>query len=142
MATSAGAATSPSTKLPAPLTVTEQAWSAVLVIIGSLLTVGVLIWFGLSTDDGGLKSKVTTVTEPAGQTASSGQTAAGTKTTTTTDYADTIVIFALTSGASLILAGAFYGRLRELKLGALTFDVGELPPQKQQELDQQVASKV
>ena len=73
-----------------------------LVVLGSLLTVGVLIWFGLSTDDGGLKSKVTTVTEPVGQTAS------GTKTTTTTDYADTIVVFALTSGAALVLAGAFY----------------------------------
>ena len=136
MASEAGAPTSPSTKLPAPLTQAEQGWTAVLVILGAMLTVGVLIWFGLSTDDGGLKSKVTTVTEPAGQTTS------GTKTTTTTDYADTIVIFALTAGAALVLAGAFYGRLRELKLGALTLGVGELAPDKQQQLDQQVASQV
>jgi hypothetical protein len=136
MGIEAGASTSPTTKLPAPLTESEKAWSAVLVIIGFILIVGVLVWFAASTGDGKLKSKETTVTEPAGQTAT------GTKTTTTTEYADTIVIFALTAGTGFLLAGAFYGRLRELKLGALTLGLGELPPQKQQELDKHIEDAV
>lgn len=112
-ASEAGAVTSATTKLPAALTPAEQRWSGMLVALGIVLIVGVTVWFGLSTDNGGLKSKVSVVPEPVGQSA------AGTKTTTTTDYADTIVIFALTAGAAFILAGAFYGRLRELKLGGL-----------------------
>lgn len=130
-----GQLTSPTTKLPAPLTKGEKAWSAVLVAMGLVLTVGVLVWFGLSTDDGGLKSKVTTTIE-------TGTGASLRKETTQTDYADTVVIFALTSGVALMLAGAFFGRLRELKLGGLSFRVGELPPEKEKELDQAVEANV
>jgi hypothetical protein len=114
-------------KTPNKLSTTEKWWSALLVVLGSLLIIGILVWFGASTDDGGLKSKVTKVTEPSGQQA-------GNKTTETTDYADTVVIFALTVGAALVLSGAFYGRLRELKLGALTVGVGELPPDKKEKI--------
>jgi hypothetical protein len=127
--------TSATTKLPAPLTSTEKAWSAVLVILGLLLTVGVLIWFGASTAGGGLKSKVTTITE-------TGTGASASKKTEETDYADTVVIFALTSGVALMLAGAFFGRLRELKLGGLTLGVGELPAEKQKELDGKIEEKI
>jgi hypothetical protein len=134
--TTPGQQTSPSTKLPAPLTTTEKLWSALLVVLGVLLTVGVLIWFGATTEGGGLKSKVTKITEPVGQNPS------GQKVTDTTDYADTVVIFALTAGAAFILAGAFYGRLREIKLGALTLGLGELPPDKEQQLDEKIEKKV
>jgi hypothetical protein len=114
-------------KTPEKLSTAEKRWSGLLVGLGSLLIIGVLVWFGLSTGDGGLKSKTVKVREPA-------LNKPGTKTTETTDYADTVVIFALTVGAALVLGGAFYGRLRELKLGALTLGVGELPPEKQQTL--------
>ncbi len=83
-------------------------------VSGLVLVFGVLAWFALSTDGGALLSKKT-VTTKAGDT-------------TTTEYADSVVIFALTTGAGFVLAGAFFGRLRELKLGALTVGVGELPP--------------
>jgi len=132
----AGAATSTTTKLPAPLTTAKRWWSALLVVLGCVLVVGVLVWFGFSTDGGGLKSKEATTSEPVGQQAS------GMKTSKTTDYADTIVIFALTAGAAFVLSGAFYGRLRELKLGALTIGLGELAPEKQQELDDKVSTAV
>lgn len=132
----AGAATSATTKLPAALTTAEKWWAALLVALGTLLTIGVLVWFGLSTEGGGLKSKDTTVSEPVGEGAT------GTKTTTTTDYADTIVIFALTAGAAFVLAGAFYGRLRELKLGGLVLGLGELSPEKKHELDAKVDEQV
>ena len=132
----AGAATSSTTKLPAALTTSEKWRAALLVVLGILLTIGVLVWFGLSTEDGGLKSKVTNVSEPVGEGAT------GTKTTTTTDYADTVVIFALTVGAAFILAGAFYGRLRELKLGGLALGLGELSPEKEHELDAKVDEQV
>jgi hypothetical protein len=36
-----------------------------------------------------------------------------------TEFADTVTIFALTFAAALILGGAFYGRLRTMKLGGL-----------------------
>jgi hypothetical protein len=130
-----GAITSPATKLPAPLTTSEKGWSAVLVVLGSLLIVGVLIWYAASTG-GELKSKESKVTEPVGANAT------GTKTTETTEYADTIVIFALTAGAGFLLAGAFYGRLRELKLGALTLGLTELSPEKKQELEQKIDQQV
>ena len=115
-------------KRPEPLTGSEKLWQLALFITGALLILGILVWFGLSTDGGGLTSQVSESTEPVG-----GGT--GTKETTTTNYADTVVIFALTLGGALILAAAFYGRLRELKLGGLTLGLGELPPDQQEKLD-------
>jgi len=62
------------------------------------------------------------------------------KVTDETDYADTVVIFALTAGVALALAGAFYGRLRSLKLGAL--ELGFVKDEDQQTAKNTAATKV
>jgi hypothetical protein len=62
------------------------------------------------------------------------------KRTSETDYADTVVIFALTAGAALALAGAFYSRLRSLKLGAL--ELGFVKDEDKQTAKDAAASKI
>jgi len=99
---------------PKPLSGTEKFLAAVLIVLGLGLIIGTLIWFADSTEGGGLVSKETTTTEPVGQTA------AGEKVVTETDYADTVVIFALTIGAGLLLSGALFTRLKEVKIGGAT----------------------
>jgi hypothetical protein len=98
-----------------------MAWS--LVGLGLALIIGVFIWFGASSDDFTLKSKEVVTTEPVGDS--------GEKSTTETDYADTVVIFAMTIGAGLVLAGAFYGRLREITIGGAILKLGPTEEQKE-----------
>ena len=92
-----------------------------MIVLGFALVVGTLIWFGLSTEDGSLVSKEVTTTEPAGKEA------AGQKTVKETNYADTVVIFALTIGAVMALSGAFFGRIREIKIGGAVLSMVEAP---------------
>ena len=46
-----------------------------------------------------------------------------TKKVVETDYSDAIVIFAMTIGGACVLAGALYGRLRDITLDNLKIDV-------------------
>jgi hypothetical protein len=104
-------------KKPAPLrpfSWIEWVSVALLIVLGILLTVGTLVWFGLSHKAGGgsFASK-TVVTTGTGATQKVDET----------DYSDTIVIFALTLGATFVLAGTMYGRLRDITLGQLKIDL-------------------
>jgi hypothetical protein len=92
----------PAEKLDKP----EKALAGLLIVLGFVLIVGTLIWFGFSTDDGSLLSKELVTKE-----------AAGSKDITEKNYADGVVTLALTLGAVLTLAGAFFGRIREIKFG-------------------------
>ncbi len=124
------------TTQPAPLTKSEKGWSALLVVLGVALIAGVFIWFANSTD-GTLKTKDTTTTEPVGENAS------GTKTTEAEEYSENIVLGCLTIGAVLIISGAFFGRIREIKLplGA-GVTIGELPPDKKQVVEETIQQEV
>lgn len=100
---------------PAPLRELDQwekASALTLLIVGSVLTVGTLLWFGLGHEGGALVSKTV---ETTGEGA--------TKKVVETDYSDAIVIFAMTIGGACVLAGALYGRLRDITLGNLKIDV-------------------
>lgn len=100
-------------KTPEKLSRAEKFLAGLMLVLGVLLTAGTLTWFASSTD-GTLKSKETVTKEPVGPAAR------GEKVTTATDYADTVVIFALTLGGVFVLAGAFFGRIREIRLGMAT----------------------
>jgi hypothetical protein len=89
----------------------EKALAAMLVVLGMLLIVGTLIWLGASTDSGSVISKETHTTEPVGAEAN------GQKTVDETEYAETLIVFALTIGAVMVLSGTFFGRIREIKFG-------------------------
>jgi hypothetical protein len=119
------------TATPARLSTTERIWAGIISVLGAALVLGTLVWFAVSTG-GELVSKET-LTSTTGDGASA---------TETTEYSDAIVVFALTAGTGLLLAGAFYGRLRELKLGALTLGLGELPPEKQQTIAEKVTEQI
>jgi uncharacterized Tic20 family protein len=84
----------------------QRAIAVLIVLLGLMLVAGSLLWLGLSTDDGVLAAKQTFTVETAGK-----------KTVTETEFAETLVIAALTIGAVLILVGAFFGRIREIKFG-------------------------
>jgi hypothetical protein len=120
-------------KTPEKLTKTEKRLAGLMLVLGVLLTVGTLAWFAGSTD-GTLKSKETVTKEPVGPEAR------GEKSTTETDYADTVVIFALTLGGVLILAGAFFGRIREIRLGGAVLTMGA-PEEKRREAQDSAAAK-
>jgi hypothetical protein len=124
------------TQQPARLTASEKAWSALLVVAGLILVVGVLAWFADSTD-GTLKTKETSSSEPVGEGAT------GHKVSSSTDYSENLVLGALGTGAALILAGAFYGRIREIKLpGGVTVGLGELPEKKKKVIEEAVENKI
>jgi hypothetical protein len=95
----------------------EKLLAGLLIGLGFLLIVGVLIWFAASTDNGSLVSKEVTTSEPAGQGAT------GQKTVEETNYADGVVIFALTIGAVMTLSGAFFGRIREIKFNGVVISM-------------------
>ena len=117
-------ASAASSKKPLPLSGWEKASAAFIVTAGLLLVLGTILWFGLSTGDWRLVSRTTT---------GSGSSA------TTTDYSDSIVVFAIATGAALMLAGAFYARLREIRLGPVTVGVGaELSAEKRRAVVQGV----
>jgi hypothetical protein len=114
------------TKTPEALSNREKALAWALAIGGIVLVLGVLIWFGASTDDFSLKSKDVVTSEPVG--------GSGSKTTTENDYADTVVIFVLTIGAAFTLAGVFYGRLREITIGGATLKIGAPTEEQKQKV--------
>lgn len=84
----------------------ERIVAVLIALLGLLLIFGSLLWLGLSTDGGVLAAKQAFTIETAGK-----------KTVTETSYAETLVIAALTIGAVLMLVGAFFGRIREIKFG-------------------------
>lgn len=103
------------TKQPHVLSDSERHWAATLAVCGVALILGTLVWYGLSHTgtrtggvEGALVTKITTTSEPSNK--------AEPKTTTTTEYGETIVIFDLTIGTAMLLCGAFYGRIREIKV--------------------------
>jgi hypothetical protein len=121
-------ATAAASKKPLPLEGWERASAVFIFVAGVLLVAGVIVWFGISTGDWKLVSKTTSGT---------GATA------TTTDYSDSIVIFAIATGAALMLAGAFYARLREIRLGPVTVGFGtELPEAKRAAVSKQVRQRI
>ncbi len=98
-----------------PLDAWEKAAIRVLIVLGVLLTAGTLAWFGLDhRGGGGFVSKVVTTVH----TGSSSKVVE-------TDYSTTVVIFALTIGATFVLAGTLYGRLRDITLGALKVELDD-----------------
>jgi hypothetical protein len=111
----------------------EKTLATLLVILGVLLVVGTLVWFGVSSD-GNLKSKETVTTEPVGG-------ASGQKEVKETEYAEAVTIFALTIGAVLIISGAFFGRIREIKLGTATVVVGGAPEEEKKAAQDKAAEK-
>jgi hypothetical protein len=116
--TSPGEMTAPPLR---PMDTWERASAILLMALGVILTLGTLVWFGLDhKGGGGFVSKVT-------ETDASDST----QRSTVTEYSDTVVIFALASGAGLILAGGLYGRLRDFTLGPLKVGVAELPKDEQ-----------
>lgn len=93
----------------------EQTAIVTFLVLGTLLTVGTLLWFGLAHNGGtGFVSKTITTTGTGSTTK-----------TVETDYSTTIVVFALTTGAAFILAGGLYGRLRDLTLGNIKIDLDD-----------------
>jgi len=122
----------PPPKKPQSLTKYESVGAVVLFIAG-LALIGLTLYGFSNTDSNFIfKSKEVTKTEPVQQSSSGGQAEEskpqnggqiGTTTTEEVEYADTVVIFALTAGAALALGGAFYGRLRSLKLGGLELGI-------------------
>lgn len=120
-------------KTPEKLSDAEKFLAGVMLVLGVLLTVGTLAWFASSTD-GTLKSKEKVTKEPVGPEAT------GEKSITETDYADTVVIFSLTLGGVLILAGAFFGRIREIRLGTATIAM-IAPEEARREAQDRAAAK-
>jgi hypothetical protein len=82
----------------------EKLWAGTLVAVGAVLLVGIVVWFLLSTG-GELLTKNTVETTTEGRTA-----------TETTEYADSVLLGGIGVAAGLLLAGAFYARIREIKL--------------------------
>src|SRR4051812_18773342 len=126
-------ATTPS-KPAQKLDKTEKWMAALLIGLGFLLVVGTLVWFGLSTDGGSLLSKEVTTHEPVGEKPS------GEKTLSEKDYADDVVIFALTIGAVMTLSGAFFGRIREIKFGGAALSM-EAPEAVKKEAEKEAAAQ-
>jgi hypothetical protein len=120
------------TKRPKPMTGPEKLWAGALVVVGAVLLVGIVVWFLLST--GGelvTKSSVTTTT--------SGQTA-----TETTEYADSVLLGGIGVAAGLLLAGAFYARIREIKLpgGVSASMFGDEPEAVPAKTEEAIASAI
>src|ERR1700709_1041403 len=127
-------------KKPSKLSGLEKLLSVVLILLGLTLTFGPLAWYGLakrpttaagqqtSGSATGLISKVSVATSKAGEV------------TSTTEYSDTILIFTLTAGVALILCGAFYGRMHEIKLGGLDMTLGSLSEESKEKLEASVKS--
>jgi hypothetical protein len=138
-ATSAAAAA----KKPQPLTLWESV-GAVLLFVAGLALIGLTLYgFANSDSTFSFQSKKVTTTEFSQQSSADGRGAGKPdpeKKTEETDYADTVAVFALTIGAALALAGAFYGRLRSLKLGGL--ELGLVGEQQMKQAAQKAADDV
>jgi hypothetical protein len=135
-------------KKPQPLTRGETIGAIVLFVAG-LLLLGLTLYGFSNTDSNFIfKSKEVTTTEAVekssedggGEPTPQGSEPPATKTTEEVDFADTVVIFALTAGAALTLGGAFYGRLRSLKLGGLELDL--IGSEEEQKVADKAAEKI
>jgi hypothetical protein len=100
----------------------EKGVAGILMVLGIVLIAGILVWFAASTKDGSLLAKEIATTEQNGQ-----------KTITEKNYADGVVTLALTLGAVLILSGAFFGRIREIKFAGGTVLSMEAPEEVAEE---------
>lgn len=108
----------PTKKVPAPLRRYEKMdWVSIclLILIGSALIVGTLVWFGADHQGGGGFVSKTVVTTGTGASQKVSER----------DYSDTVVIFALTAGSALLLAGCLYGRLRDITLGGVKVELDD-----------------
>lgn len=139
----AAAAAAP--KTPKPLSGGERFLAGLLIALGIVVVAVTLYAFSNTDSSFTFKSKeVSTTSEPVASTETEGETT-GTatpeiKATQEVEYADTVVIFALTIGAALILAGGFYGRLRSLKLGGL--EIGLVGEEEKGAVTDEAAKKV
>jgi hypothetical protein len=107
------------TKTPTKLTGREWIAPTLLAGCGLLLVVGTLAVYGWRHTEGtekGFITKITKVTEAIGTKP---------KVTTTTEYGETMVIFALTIGAAMLLCAAFYTRIREIKVEGIDLTLAE-----------------
>lgn len=122
-------------KQPAKLSWTEKGLAALLILGGLVLIAILLSAFMGRSDQWSLKTKETSdVTEATDTT--------GKKVASTVEYSDSVLIAGLGIGGLLVLTGAFYGRIREITLpGGAALKLGELPEEKEQELDKAVADK-
>ena len=106
-----------------------------LIVLGVLMLVVLLSAFMKRGQDWSLISKE--ATEVTAGTADAGE-----KTTTTTEYSDSVLITGLGVGGLFILTGVFFGRIREIALpGGISMKLGELPPDKDEELKDSIEKK-
>jgi hypothetical protein len=122
-------------KQPAKLSTTEK-WLAALLIVGGLVLILILLsaFMGRS-DQWSLKTKETSDVTDA-------TTTTGKKVATSVEYSDSVLIAGLGIGGLLVLTGVFYGRIREITLpGGAGLKLGDLPEEKEQELDKAVVAK-
>jgi hypothetical protein len=108
------------TKTPETLGGWEKLVATILFLGGAALIAAMLL--GFPSGDFTFKAKELKTVEEAGA-----------KTTSETDFADSVAIFVLTAGAGLMLAGAFYGRLREITLGAFKATLRGAPVEEKDE---------
>jgi hypothetical protein len=125
----------PATKRPKPLTKAEKQWAAALIVVGAIVLIGTVAWFAGSTG-GSLKTKETKTTKASGTTPEQ---------TSTTEYSDSVLLAGLGTAAGLLLAGAFYARMREIKLPGnvdVTLSDGEVPQEKKDKIDQAITQTI
>lgn len=138
----------PTAKKPQPLTRGECWLAGLLMLAGAALIAATLVAFSNVDSHFTFKSKEVITREPAQRAgrgraatgASAKPSAAGSKESKEVEYADTVTIFALTAGAALVLAGAFYGRIRSLKLGGL--ELGLVGDEQKQAAEEKAAATV
>ncbi|HEX8690566.1 MAG TPA: hypothetical protein VF729_10025, partial [Solirubrobacterales bacterium] len=126
----------PTTKAqPAKLSCTEKWLAGLLIVIGAVLIAILLSAFMDRSESWSLKSKETTETTAA-------TSAAGKKEVKTVEYSESVLIAGLGLGGLFLLTGAFYGRIREITLpGGAGLKIGELPPEKEEELAKTIAEQ-
>jgi len=126
----------PATKAkPSELSSGERWLAALLIVIGILTIVILMSAFMARSRSWALVSKEThEVTKATAQ--------AGEKTSTSTEYSDSVLIAGLSLGAVFLLTGAFYARIREITLpGGAALKLGELPPEKEEKLKSAIAER-
>ena len=84
--------------------------AGLIALLGLALIVTSLLWLRTTTDDGILASKQAFTKE------TTCRCGGRQRTTTETDYAEGLVIAALAIGASLVLTGAFFGRIHKVSV--------------------------
>jgi hypothetical protein len=120
---------------PSELSKGERRLATLLIVIGILTIVILMSAFMARSNGWALISKETReVTKATAQ--------AGEKTSTSTEYSDSVLIAGLSLGAVFLLTGAFYARIREITLpGGAGIKLGELPPREAEKLNNVIAKK-